>query len=86
MPLELVRRMLRHRDARSTERNAKIADSALVETFGAHQMRRNEIRAQQRAQGVHKARNPRRKHQRGRGFMAGRTGVEPGDPDDNPPE
>ena len=32
MPLDLVRRMLRHRDAR---RYAKLADSALVEAFGA---------------------------------------------------
>lgn len=37
MPLELVRRMLRHRDVRSTERYAKLADSALVEAFGAYQ-------------------------------------------------
>ena len=33
MPLELGRRMLRHRDARSTERYGKLADGALVEAF-----------------------------------------------------
>jgi integrase len=33
MSLELVRRMLRHRDARSTERYGKLADGALVEAF-----------------------------------------------------
>jgi hypothetical protein len=30
MPLELVRRMLRHRDARSTERYAKLADASVL--------------------------------------------------------
>jgi hypothetical protein len=39
MPLDRVRRMLRHRDARSTERYAKLADSALVEAFGRHRSR-----------------------------------------------
>ena len=33
MSLELVQRMLRHRDSRSTERYAKLADGALVEAF-----------------------------------------------------
>ena len=33
MSLEMVRRMLRHRDARSTERYGKLADEALVEAF-----------------------------------------------------
>ena len=33
MDLEMIRRMLRHRDSRSTERYAKLADSALVEAF-----------------------------------------------------
>jgi integrase len=33
MSLEVVRRMLRHRDARSTERYGKLADGALVEAF-----------------------------------------------------
>jgi site-specific recombinase XerD len=33
MSLELVRRMLRHRDARSTELYSKLADGALVEAF-----------------------------------------------------
>jgi hypothetical protein len=33
MSLELARRMLRHRDVRSTERYGKLADCALVEAF-----------------------------------------------------
>ena len=33
MSLDMVRRMLRHRDARSTERYAKLTDQALVEAF-----------------------------------------------------
>jgi site-specific recombinase XerD len=33
MDLEMIRRMLRHRDSRSTKRYAKLADRALVEGF-----------------------------------------------------
>jgi hypothetical protein len=59
MPLELVRPMLRHRDTRSTERYAKLADSALVEAFGAHQRRRREARERRPcAQGVLKGERP----------------------------
>ncbi len=78
MPLELVRRMLRHRDTRSTERYAKLADSALVEAFAAHHARRGDRRrTRERAQGVLKGRRGTRKAQRNRAPMAGRTGLEP---------
>ncbi len=40
MDLEMIRRMLRHRDSRSTERYAKLADGALVEAFTRAQPRR----------------------------------------------
>jgi hypothetical protein len=33
MDLEMIRRMLRHRDSRSTERYVKLNDGALVEAF-----------------------------------------------------
>ena len=33
MSLEMIQRMLRHRDSRSTERYAKLADQALVVAF-----------------------------------------------------
>jgi hypothetical protein len=33
MPLEIVQRMLRHKDRRSTELYSKLADGALVESF-----------------------------------------------------
>ncbi len=87
MPLELVRRMLRHRDVRSTERYAKLADSALVEAFGAHHARRRD-RHQSRecAQGVLKGRKGARKLQRNRAPMAGRTGLEPTTSGCNPAE
>jgi integrase len=42
MDLEMIRRMLRHRDSRSTERYAKLADSALVEAFTRARPRRTE--------------------------------------------
>jgi len=44
--------MLRHRGARSTERYAELADSARVETFGAHQGRDRGRRRRVRARGV----------------------------------
>ena len=34
MSLEMIQRMLRHRDSRSTERYAKLSDQALVVAFG----------------------------------------------------
>jgi site-specific recombinase XerD len=42
MDLEMIRRMLRHRDSRSTERYAKLNDLALVEAFSLAQPRRTE--------------------------------------------
>jgi integrase len=86
MPLELVRRMLRHRDTRSTERYAKLADSALVAAFGAYHSRRHERQTRKRAQGVLKGRQGTRKDQRNRVPMAGRTGLEPAEPGDKPPD
>ncbi|MCP5060069.1 MAG: site-specific integrase [bacterium] len=77
MPLELVRRMLRHRDVRSTERYPKLADSALVEAFGAHHARRSDRRqTRKRAQGVLKGRKGTRKAQRNQAPVARRTGLE----------
>jgi hypothetical protein len=42
MDLEMIRRMLRHRDSRSTERYAELADGALVEAFTRARPRRTE--------------------------------------------
>jgi integrase len=42
MSLEIIQRMLRHRDSRSTERYAKLADQALVEAFTRTRRRRHE--------------------------------------------
>jgi hypothetical protein len=42
MDLEMIRRMLRHRDSRSTERYAKLNDLALVEAFTRARPRRTE--------------------------------------------
>jgi integrase len=77
MPLELVRRMLRHRDARSTERYAKLSDWALVEAFGAHHERDRTRQQRGRAHGVLMSPNRVGKPQRKRAPMAGRTGLEP---------
>lgn len=42
MSLEMIQRMLRHRDSRSTERYARLADQALVEAFTRSRRRRHE--------------------------------------------
>jgi hypothetical protein len=42
MSLEMIQRMLRHRDSRSTERYARLSDQALVEAFTRTSGRRHE--------------------------------------------
>jgi hypothetical protein len=82
MPLELVRRMLRHRDTRSTERYAKLADPALVEAFGLTTLGATSVRPAS----VLKAREGGRKTQRGQAPMAGRTRLESTTPGRKCPE
>ena len=68
MPLDLVRRMLRHRDARSTERYAELADSALVEAFGRHRSPpASDLQRARCAHGVLMSQHRARKPKRGRG-------------------
>jgi hypothetical protein len=76
--------MLRHRDTRSTERYARLGESALVEAFGAQ--REWTLRRRERAQGVLMSRNRARKHRRNQVLLAGRTGLEPEESDDKSPE
>ena len=79
MPLKLVRRMLRHRGARSMERYAKLSDWALVEAFGAHHERDQTRRRRGRAHGVLMSPNQGRKHQRNQALWRGGR-------DSNPPD
>jgi len=80
--LQMIQHTLRHADSRSTERYAKLGDLALVDVIRP----RNRPARGRNGSDVDPGQNAPRNSLGIQRILAGRTGLEPEDSGDNPPE